>query len=502
MANAIVPAKSANSRVFLIEGGARPDRKPSFEAFMRAGALEWGVGDVEKIEAPDPTSYGDFIEIGQIAGAIERPTMTLSGRYAMDVKSKMLSMARRRCPVDVHIHFGQCTDPSSFQDFTKAVVMETARPSNYSTDDLGALASDDNAKVDENLDLSSVTAYEILPLTVTEKAGSIVTNEILDGVICDARSCGDCADPSDGVEKVYLISKAAGGSPSTPADVVYTLDKGLNWATSDVDSLSSAQDPTGIGCIGPYMVVLSSAANNLNYVLKSELNAAGDELWTSITTGFVTGKQPRAISVAGNTGFIAGNGGYVYRCTDPTAGVEVLEAGSLLVDDLISIHAMTDEFILVGGNNGALLYSVNGETFTAITRFTALGVHFNAVWAKTTLEWIVGTSSGLMYHTYDGGVTWTSKAFPGSGAGVVYDIKFVSRNVGYMAHTTATPKGRILRTYDGGYSWSVTPERLGMAGIPTNQRLNVICVSPFDENFYVAGGLGVSTDGIILQAQD
>lgn len=505
MSNSQVPAKTSSSRVFLIEGGARPDRKPSFEAFMRAGPLEWGVGDVERIQAPDPTSYGDFIDIGEVIGQIERPTMTLTGIYALDVASKLLSMAKRRCPADVHIHLGLCTDPTSFNDYSKAIVFESGRPTNFSTDDLGALYSDDNAKVEENLDMSGKDAYEILQLSVSEKAGSIVTNEILGGTICDIRSCGDCTDESDGAEKAYFITKAAGGSPSTPPDVVFTLDKGLNWYDSDIDSLSSSQDPSGIACIGSYMVVISAAVSttgNLNYVLKSELDASGDETWTGVTTGFAAGKAPRAIFAADNVGFIAANGGYIYRCTDPTAGVETLDAGTLTSDDLLDVHALSDEFVVACGNNGIVLWSDNGQDFSAVTRFTALGVHFKSIWARNKKEWVVVTSNGKMYYTLDQGVTWTEKGFPSSGTGVCYDIMFINNNVGYMCHANATPKGRVLKTVDGGYSWVVTPERQGTAGIPTNQRLNCVVASPNDPNFYVAGGLGVSTDGILILAQD
>lgn len=502
MSNSINPAKSGNSRVFLLEGGARADRKPSFEAFMKAGGLEWGVGDVTKIEGPDPSSYGDFITIGEVQGQIDRPKLTLTGRYALDVASKMLEMATRRCPVDVHVHMGQCTDPTSFQDFTKALVLEDAKPVNYTTDDLGALASDDNKNVDENLDVTGRKAYEILPLSVTEKAGDVITNEILKVLICDTKSCGDCADESDGSEKLYAITKAAGGSPTTPPDMVYSLDKGLTWVASDIDSLSSSQDPSSLGCVGAYMVVVSASANNLNYVLKSELNATGDETWVGVTTGFVTGKQPRAMDVAGGVAFIAGNGGYIYRTLDPTAGVEVLSAGVLTSDDLLDVHALSDTFIVISGNNGTVLVSSDGVNFEAIAKFVGIGIHFNAIWAKSKLEWLVGASNGKLYVTKDGGLTWAEKGFPGSGSGVVYDISFATRNVGYLAHTTTAPKGRILRTYDGGYSWSVTPELLGSAGIPSNQRLNSVAANLHDVNFYVAGGLGVSTDGIILTAQD
>lgn len=505
MAASIVPAKTAFSRVFIIEGGARADRKPSFEAYTKAGGLEWGVGDVERIEAPDPEAYGDFIEIGEVIGQVERPTISLTSRFAMDIASKLLSMARRRCPGTVHIHFGQCTDPTSFNDYTKAIIVDPARPSNYSTEDLGALGSDENAKVDETLDLSGKDAYEVLPLSVGEKAASLITNEIMDVTIADVKGCGDCADESDGSEKIYAVSKAAGGSPSTPPDVIYTLDKGATWGTSDIDSLSSAQDAVGIRQVGQYLVAISDdvgTTGNLNYVLKTDLDLTGDETWVGVTTGFVAGKQPRAISVAGGVGFIVGNGGYIYKCIDPTAGVEVLDAGGLTSDDLLSVHALSEDFVVACGNNGIILYTTNGQDFSALTRFTALGVHFNAIWAKNTQEWFVVTSSGLMYYTVNGGVTWTAKTFPGSGTGVCYDILFVNSNVGYLAHTNATPKGRILRSTDGGYSWVVTPERLGLAGIPTNQRLTCIAANRHDVNFYVAGGLGLSTDGILIQAQD
>lgn len=510
MANTIVPAKTAHSRVFFLEGGARADRKPTFKAFAKAGALEWGVGDAERIEQPDPEEYGAFIEIGEVLGQIERPTMDIISRFAMDLASELLRLARRRCPVDVHVHFGMCKDPSSFNDFTKAIVFQAGRPTNFSTEDLGALASDENAKIDETLALSGKDAYEILPLSVTEKAASVVTNEVMDVTIADTKGCGDCADESDGSEKIYAVTLAAGGSPSTPPDVVYTLDKGANWAASDIDSLTASQDANGIRQIGSYLVVISRNAGtlgttgNLNYVLKSELDATGDETWTGVTTGLVAGKQPRAISAANNVGFIAGNGGYVYQVTDPSAGVEVLEAGSIQADNLLCIHALTDEFVIAAGENGAIVYTTNGQDFATVTRFVALGVHFNGCWAKNTREWFVCTSSGLLYYTVDGGATWAAKGFPGSGSGVCYAVRFVTTNVGYLLHTQTSPttKGRVLRSNDGGYSWVVTPEAIGTAGIPTNQRLTCIAANRHDENFYVAGGLGVSTDGILIEAQD
>jgi photosystem II stability/assembly factor-like uncharacterized protein len=111
---------------------------------------------------------------------------------------------------------------------------------------------------------------------------------------------------------------------------------------------------------------------------------------------------------------------------------------------------------------------------------------------------LVGTATGRLYYTRDGGLTWTEKAFPGSGAGVIRDIQFSTPSVGYMAHDTATPRGRILRTIDGGASWYVAPE--GNTAFPTQQRLTSLAATADDANVIFAGGLALNgTDGIIVR---
>src|SRR5690606_16113232 len=251
------PAQTGYSRVFLIAGRARPDHIPSYQAMTKAGAVSQAFGDVTKIEAPDPDNYGAFIEVGRIKGATERATVQLMGRYASDTASELLELARNGCAADVQVHFGACYDPRSFDTFTKAVMLEGSLITNYGTEDLGALGSDEQAKIDETVDISAKDIYEVLPLTFAERAGTIVTNEVIDGVICDTKSCGDCEDESSGCEKIYTITKAAGGSVGTPPDLVYSLDGGAVWYAHDIDTLGAAEDPNAIACLGDYLVVVS-----------------------------------------------------------------------------------------------------------------------------------------------------------------------------------------------------------------------------------------------------
>jgi len=181
-----IPNKTGASRVWFIEGGARADHTPEFQGCMAAGAPSQSFGDVERIECPSAERFNAWVEKGNFQGAVERPTMDIMGRFPMDVVSTMLTLARRRCPFDVHINIGDCEDPTDFDAFKKKFVIENAIYTNWETDELGALESDGQAPVNETGSLSGRQVYEIVPITATRRGDDVVTNELLDVVICDA----------------------------------------------------------------------------------------------------------------------------------------------------------------------------------------------------------------------------------------------------------------------------------------------------------------------------
>lgn len=494
-------AKTANSRVFIMEGRSHPNVKPAYHAYVKMTALTQNFGAVTKIEVPDPNEYGKFLSAGQLRGATENATTTLVGRYAMELQSDLLKFARKGCATDVQLHFGECKPPSEFNTFSKAVVLENAIITSFKTGDLGALASGENAVIDETVEISADNLYEILPLWFASRAGSIVTNEVIDVTIADSAACGTCGTETDGCMKIYAISLAAGGSPSTPADIIYSLDKGATWRADDIDELSAAQSPSGIAGVGQYICIVSHDAASLVYILKSALDGINPPDFSETTTGFVAGGAPRAIWGYGSTGFVVGDGGYIYGFTNPGDGVTVLDAGAAVVDTLYAVHGLSDQMAVAVGGAGAVVYTRNGTTWTAAAaRPVGFGIVLNTVWVKGEDEWIVGASNGKLYYTKDAGASWTEKAFPGSGAGSVTSVAFSTDSVGFMAHTTAAPRGRILRTYDGGYSWNVMPE--GTGTVPSNLRINALAACANDPNFVVGVGADIApTDGIIIVGQ-
>lgn len=281
---------------------------------------------------------------------------------------------------------------------------------------------------------------------------------------------------------------------------MFTPDKGENWYVEDIDTLGIGEDPNAFACMGLYLFVVSNETDSLHYALKSEFDGVADPAFTEITDGFEGTGSPNAIFSTGNKAFIVGDGGYIYETSDLPSGVTEVSAGDETTEKLLAVHGLSDEFVVTVGENGAIVWTENGTTW-ALADATpgGLGINLNTVWIKKEREWWVGTSTGRLYYSLNKGVTWVEKAFPGSGAGIVYDIVFATDTIAYLSHSTTEPRARILRSYSGGYSWIVLPE--DVATLPLADRINTLAVCG-DANFVVGGGLADDgDDGYIVMGQ-
>jgi photosystem II stability/assembly factor-like uncharacterized protein len=93
----------------------------------------------------------------------------------------------------------------------------------------------------------------------------------------------------------------------------------------------------------------------------------------------------------------------------------------------------------------------------------------------------VGTGTGGLWYTLDGGTTWTQRTgFVGSGAGSIQAVAFANDWVGYMIEAiTATGQSNVYRTIDGGYSWDI---------VSADPNLILNALSACDENYAVTVG--------------
>lgn len=490
------PLLTPFARVFLIDGRARPDHAPEYYSSMKMGGLSQSFGDVTKVEIPDPAQYGKFVEVDRIRGATERATFNLVGRYAAAIKSRLITLARKTCEFDIQLHIGECSDPSLFNVFTKALIAEDAIITQHSTDDLGALESGENALVNETADISATEYYEVVPLSFATRAADLVTNHVNDVTIFDSASCGACSTESDGCQKAFAVTDAAGGSPGTSPDILFSPDKGVTWYANDVDTLTSTQDAVAVFGLGEYIVVLSTQAASESYAEIDDFEElTTDPVFTEVTTGFV-GAPVHGCSF-GQRAYIVGQQGYVYLMTDPAAGVTVLDAGAATTTTLRHVHAYDEEHAVAVGDGGAVIYTVDGESWTATTTNpVGIGVGLTWVHMRTATEWWVTANNGTVWYTLNSGAKWYQKTLPGTAATDANAVWFSTDSVGYIAAVVAS-HARLYQSFDGGYSWVVLPQ--GVGTLPLADELLSIAGCNEDPDLIITGGIADnSTDGIIL----
>lgn len=490
--------RTPNSRVFVIEDGAGPANAPQYLGAARAGGLDFSLGDVTPLRAPSPNRFGEFDVIDVVRGTEGLPTLPIDMYLDKDL-STFLAIANKKCPIDVHVNFGDCEQPDDFDGgYSRKFVIELAHPTNYSTTELGTISDDGDQPITETLNVSGERVYQVKLLVGEELAGTELTDEVVDVLIPDRLTCGACGVPSDGCQVMFALQGPVAGSPGLPSELIYSQDGGDTWAETNITTLGLAEAGSAMASVGLNIVVISNASDSLHYAPLADI-LAGTEAWAEVTTGFNVSGSPNAISSVSNTKtWIAGDGGYIYFSDDVTAGVVEQHSGTLTSENLNAIHALNArDVVAVGANNAVLVTSNGGDTWSLVTG-PAAGVAINTVFMRSTLEWVVGLANGTLYYTRNGGTSWTAKAFNGSGAGQVRDVLFTSRNVGYMAHDTAAPAGRILRTTNGGHTWQVLPEAQGLT-IPANDRVNALAVCE-DVNICLGGGLGDNgTDGFLVK---
>ncbi len=489
------------SRMWLIENLASPAHVPSYEGLWKAGRSTWTFGDITPLYVPDPDQYGQFLTSGKIIGERGSPEIAIEARYLQDQVSTMLRLARLGCDHDLQLHIGQCQDPQDFNNgWTKIVVLERARPTQYGTTELGALMPSERSQVNEEVPWQGEDYFEIVRMIFAEQAAAQVVQEVIDIGICDRVTCGECGLASDGCQIILALTLTNAGSPGLPAEVLFSEDGGLTWSDTNISTLAVNEDPNRFACVGVNMVVVSEDTDSLHFApIADILNAV--EVWTEVNTGFVVGNGPLAIYSTGpRHTWIVGENGHVYFAVDPTVSVVVQDAGVATTQDLNDVHAYNSDNIVAVGNSNAVILSRDGELWVALTGPNP-GVALNAIWMKSEDEWLIGDAGGQLWFTQDGGSSWTEKTFPGSGAGVIRDIKFTNNTVGWMAHDTAAPAGRILRTIDGGNSWYISPE--GNTTIPGNDRINALGPCIENVNLIYGGGLADdAVDGIIVRGSD
>jgi len=149
-------------------------------------------------------------------------------------------------------------------------------------------------------------------------------------------------------------------------------------------------------------------------------------------------------------------------------------------DGFYGVHSPNGVDVWAVGNNGTVFHSFDGGvTWTTSTQGSSA---LRSVFTFTSNVWIVG-DNGLCYSSTDGGTTWVTQTLAGGAS--LRSVSFVDLQTGWIAGGN----GSILKTSNGGASWTLQTSN-------TTQLLNSITFVD------LLTGYTVGTAGTVLKTTD
>jgi len=320
---------------------------------------------------------------------------------------------------------------------------------------------------------------------------SIATNT---DKFCAGGCVGVSVDPGD-----YLVIGADGGAGT--ANYLLSTDGGLTWA-------AAAADPFGVGLhiSGVARINISKTITRLLAVKEAVGGAQGQTAfsddngatWTVVNIGGAAAGHgptygPGTFVMDADLMIIAGEAGYIYKSTDGGASWSVVDAAGVTAGAYTAVDFADDyNGVAVAAAGIVAVTTDGGATWKAATPITGVPALRSVAMVSPYVIW-VGTDTGLLFYSNDGGVTWNPRVgWTGTGVGQVRAIDFVNDFVGFMVSNTAAPVGTVLRTIDGGLTWAVVTT-------PANSGLNF--VKAINENLAFVVGEANAATGVILKVQ-
>jgi len=500
--------KTTSRRIFIQMGGPYPGNVPAYAGadaqYMILDGVTRPLRSIDPIRVPSPLRNEAFKVVGRKISAPDFPTGTL--RILENRNTLPFQLGNLDCPFNLYLPVGLCEDPSDFAGGWQSIVEIVSWAEATSVDEGARGQWEEDSQVEDAVSITMESKYAIGSQSFSIKAGTEISREVVDVVYGGGVQCGDCGPTDDGSKRIYAVTKSSGAaSPGLPAELVFSIDGGVTWAQQLIDAFGATEDPLAIDIVGNKLVIIGS--NAYYWAIFNDQGQPGT--FTKVTSGFVAGGNPTDLYVLNtNNVFFSGLLGYIYKATDITAGVTVVDAGVATSDGLFRIAGDGNNTVVAAGAGSAVVYSTNGGgSFSAVVvEPSAIALDIFALAVKDANTWLIGTGlSGRMFYTRaQGKIAWTPINFTATGVGAVRDIVFATDEVGYFVHDDNTPTGRIFSTWDGGNTWIRNDQ--GSARIlnwPVLSRINRLATAKGSQqvaaNYVVAGGLaGDLSDGILL----
>jgi hypothetical protein len=439
------------SRVFLAPSGANSLTLYDYHNSMVLGGLSKTFGEAENVTIPHPTKYRKFVTVDKIVTANSSNwTSSLIGRFFLKKQSLLMKMAKCESDFDLQCHFGQCVDPTDFNTFDLAVILEDARINDYNTDPLGTLDQSGVAAVNETVAVSAQNVYYIYNRPFIKISDAILSTGAITDLVLNKN--GDCTEGCDDCKEYFGI-KIPSTLVGTDICIVYSQDNGVTWGQATIDTnadLATYSYTTyKIATDGTYVYAFLNETSGDGHMYKIQISQIIDD--SVGTPSFTTLNSTVIYDVfnEGKTIIAVGENAIVQKINGNALTSEVI-SNNIFTDTLHAVHGLSTDHFITGGEGGLLLEYKLGTGFRKVTIIipgpTTITETITSLCMKNENEWLIGTHAGTIYITLNAGRTWTL-AYQFSSC--ISDIVFPTKNVGYI---TIKEVG-IFRSIDGGASW-------------------------------------------------
>ena len=298
-----------------------------------------------------------------------------------------------------------------------------------------------------------------------------------------------------------LVGLAGGERVSTTdggPGIFKTTDAGVTWvrkfsqAANDVLWLN---DTTAIAIVGTSIYRSTNSGNTWSQI-SSQISTGFDQMtllpngtvvgvslagdgWRSTDGGFNWTRTlvgPGALPASWNISFfddqlgaIVGQGGYIFKTTDGGLTWTALNSGIGGVE-FLDLEMFDDTTGLAVGDNGYFLRTTNGGNHWDTGRLQVTGVVLGrneSLQAVSIVDQdfaVAAGYDGVVYKTFDRGVTWQSIGYPNlPGEFYISDVKFITHDIGYITGNRPNIPNSLYKTTNGGATWTVLPINAGQA---------------------------------------
>jgi hypothetical protein len=202
--------------------------KYDFYACTIADTLSQDNGEVVASYYPDFKYDGRFVESATIVSHGSRPTINIVGRIPRNFNSKIYQLTKDKIPANIQLHFGRCYNPTIFNDFDEAVILEDVRIVSYNTDRLGSLGRDENATINETVSVSVGHWYTIHKLAYSNIGAKIIADGFVP-LSMDILDCDQCNNYSTEYCTIFVLARADFNPTTIPFRIYITENNGRTW---------------------------------------------------------------------------------------------------------------------------------------------------------------------------------------------------------------------------------------------------------------------------------